>query len=129
MEIKVKNKNIRMFDKEIYEVIAIIMQKKKILYLVQEDGGIPYLYEAKFFDVIDDKIHDYWVFKHYKYNNVIKSKKHMFSIILDMYIGPKELIDNIDFFFDIIDEKENASYILYDTLKLYGKQWQTPPQT
>ena len=137
MEIKIKdvnsfakNNGIIMYDKitEIYEVVAVLTQKKKVYYLIKYDG-IPRLYESKFFDIISEKIPDYWIFKYFKYNNVIKNKKYMFDITVDMYMGPKELIDNDNFFFDIIDEPQEAIYILYDTLKKYGKEWRTPPQT
>ena len=106
----------------------MITQKKKVYYLI-EDCEIPHLYESKFFDIINEEIPSYWIFRYFKYNNVIKNKKYMFNFTLDLYMGPKELIDNTNFFFDVLDEPQDASYVLYDTLKKYGKEWRTPPQT
>lgn len=136
MKIKIKDKNkfikenkILLYNEitEVYEVIAIVIQKKQICYLVQEKNMIT-LYNEKHFEIIDDKIPDYWIFKYFKYKNLLKNQKYMFSIVLDTYIGPEEFITNSNFFFDIYENPEKANQFLYDTLKKHGKEWKTPPQ-
>ena len=59
----------------------------------------------------------------------LKNEKYKFSIIIDAYIGPKELIDDTNFFFDIVEEPSAAIQALYNCLKTYGVEWKTPPQT
>lgn len=109
------------------EVLAIVSQKQRIYYLIYIEG-ITHLLEEKYFEVIDAKIPDYWIFKYFKYNNVLKNNKYIFNIILDMYIGPKELINDKNFFFDVVENTDDTNQFLYDTLKKYGKEWKTPPQ-
>ena len=87
------------------------------------------MFDEHFFEVTDDKIPDFWIFKYFKYNNLVKNQKHLVSLVIDMYIGPKELIEDSDFIFDVLLEPADASRTLYNTLLKYDKEWKTPYQT
>lgn len=112
-----------------HEVIAVIMIKKEVFYLMQDDDKWICLINSDNCDVVDDKICDFWVFRRFKYNNVIKNKKYNFKLIVDMYLGPEELIDNEDFLFDVMNDSEEAEYTLYNCLIAHGYDLHTSPQT
>lgn len=117
-----------------YEVYAIILEKRIFKYLLRIDGDIGF-YDSNLFEVIDDSIPEFWIFKKYKYNNKIQNNRakylyeYMFSIIVDAYFGPKEFIEPNDFLFDVYVSNELSEITLYNTLVKYGRQWRTPPQT
>lgn len=110
-----------------FQVFAILNRKNKIEYLVLDDDVVS-IYDSKHFEIIDDKIPDFWVFKKFQ-NNTIENKKYNFSFRLDTYVGPRELIENQDFLFDIYENLDDALSFLYITLKKYNSEWRTPPQT
>ncbi len=117
-----------------YEVYAMIIEKKVFKYLLRIDGDINF-YDSSQFEVIDDSIPEFWIFKKYKYNNKIQNNRakysyeYMFSIIVDAYFGPRELIEPNDFLFDVYVSNKLSETTLYNTLVKYGRQWRTPPQT
>lgn len=113
---------------DFYEVLAIIAKKKEIKYLVQENG-IPTMYTAKYFEILDDVIPNYWIFQYFKYNNIIKNKKYMFDIGIDMYIGPKDYINDPDFLFNVFEDPKVAGVTLYEVQKKYGNIFHTRQQT
>ncbi len=110
-----------------YEVYAVILEKRNFKYLLRIDGDIGF-YNSDSFEIVDDSIPDFWIFKKYKYNNKIENHRakylyeYMFSIILDAYFGPKELIEPNDFLFDVFVSNELSERTLYNTLAKYGKQ-------
>lgn len=114
----VKKNGFILYDKfpEFYEVLAIIANKKEVKYLVQ-DNGIPVLYNAEYFEIVDDTVPSYWIFRRFKYNNIIKNKKYMFDIGIDMYIGPSDYINDPDFLFEVFENPEEAGLILYEVQK------------
>lgn len=111
-------------EKETYEVLAIIMEKKNISYLVQEDNNFAYIVDSKYFDIIDEILPDYWIIK-----NNFMIKKDYFKKKFKTYLGPKELIYDTDFFFNYYIGNDEADYELYHTLAKYGKEHKSPKQT
>lgn len=127
---KIKRKDKKYFkkmhypEKDIYEVLAIIIDKKETNYVIQEDNNVAYIVNSKGFDIIDEKIPDYWIYK-----SKLKIKKDYFKMKIKLYLGPKELIYDTDFFFNYYVDNDEADYDLYHTLAKYGKENKTPPQT
>lgn len=111
-------------EKDIYEVLAIIIDKRETNYVIQEDNNVAYIVNSKGFDIIDEKIPDYWIYK-----SKLKIKKDYFKMKIKLYLGPKELIYDTDFFFNYYVDNDGADYDLYHTLAKYGKENKTPPQT
>lgn len=131
MKVKLDRKKYSFGDTEIFDVIAIISGKKKVWYLVQDNpiGGMLDLIPSEYFTVVDENIPNNWIFRYYKYNHKVSNKKYICLLIIDMYIGPQELIDDVDFLFEVLDRHDIAIQKYYDYLKKYGKEWRTPPQT
>ena len=100
-----------------YEVLAIIQSRKRKMYLVEDDPSL-YWWDADLFEVIDESIPEDWISVCYKGRfHRLKNANYDFSIPINSYQGPKEFLDNLDFFFDITEEPYEAYWFYCCHLK------------
>jgi hypothetical protein len=104
-----------------YDVYAIVDFGKGPCYLTLDCNKV-WWYEAKFFKIVDEKVPSYWVKIEYKRWYKLKNKDYDFSIPIKLFYGPKELVDDPTFLFDIDENLELAYHFLISFLKKHPNQ-------
>lgn len=94
-----------------YEVIAIRKTGHRWQYLVDFNQCLEW-WDKDLFEVTDDALPKDWVIIQFGRFHKFKNKKYDFNIPTSYYQGPKEFIENEDFFFNII-ENPAIAYAFY----------------
>lgn len=112
------------FDVEIgdnlFEVYCIATHKNHKEYLLRSSDETLMWFESAKFEVIDNSIPPYWIYRKYGYFSNLRNKKYDFDIRLNEYWGPEEFLNNEDFFFDIYEDREKANSYLKEIMKKYN---------
>ena len=101
----------------IFEVVSIARFKNKKYYLLKFDNDNLRWFLSSLFEVKDDSIPQFWIYKKFSWFSDIKNKKYDFSLALKEFWGPDEFISNEDFLFDIYEEPEKAYDFAYKVIK------------
>lgn len=103
----------------IFEVFSIARFKNKKNYLLKIGKGYLDWYRAELFEIKDNLIPDFWIYKKFCWFYTIKNKKYNFSIVLKEFWGPEDFINDDNFLFDIYEEPEKANNFAYKVIKKY----------
>lgn len=90
-----------------YEVYAIRKWYKRMQYLVEDENQL-YWWDTDLFRVVEDSIPENGVSVQYKRFHRFRNKNYDFRIAINFYQGPKEFLENENFFFDIIENRKDA---------------------
>lgn len=104
----------------IFEVYSIGKFKREKSYLLKIGRGHLDWYSIDLFQIKDEIIPDYWIYKKFSWFSNLKNNKYDFSISLKEYWGPEEFIKNEDFLFDIFEDFEKADKFAFEVVKKYG---------
>lgn len=99
-----------------YDIYAIADFGKGSCYLTLDCYKV-WWYETKYFNIVDDRIPSSWVKIEYKKRYKLKNKGYDFTIPIKSYYGPKELIDDPTFLFNIDENLELAYQFLISFLE------------
>lgn len=104
----------------IFNVVTIVVMKGKIYYLLSigEQFWVR-LYSADLFEVVDNSLPSYWKYRYYGFKNKLKNKEYDFDLYVDAIIGPKELVENDKFVFEIYENPRLISEEIYKIIKKY----------
>lgn len=101
-----------------FEVHAIKKSKNGNQYLFVIYNGL-FWWDADLFDIIDNNTPEYWINKSFGRFGKLKNKQYDFSIDISEFTGPKELIENTNFLFDIYEYPSVAFQFFCDVIKKY----------
>lgn len=108
------------FDKNIFEVILIVIVKGEISYLMNiGEQFYPMIHNAELFNIEDNSLPSYWTYRYYGYKNKLKNKEYDFDIFVDALIGPKELVENDSFMFEIYENPRHMAEEIYRIIQKY----------
>lgn len=99
-----------------YQVLAIRTRRRIRQYLVEDNQMITW-WDMDLFEVIDEAVPENWVVIQYKRFHKFKNRKYDFKISTNYYQGPKEFLENEDFFFDIYEHPRIAYEFIYQYMK------------
>lgn len=99
-----------------YEVYAIRKWYKRKQYLVEGWNRLHW-WDTDLFHVVDDSIPEDWVSVQYKRFHRFKNKNYDFRLAISFYQGPKEFLENENFFFDIIENGRDAYEFFYKVIQ------------
>ncbi|MDD2376323.1 MAG: hypothetical protein PHD15_02335 [Clostridia bacterium] len=104
----------------LFDVILIVIIKGEISYLVNigEQFG-PMIHRAELFNVVDNSLPSYWAYRYYGFKNKLKNREYNFDVFIDAIIGPKELVENDKFMFDIYENPRDLSEKIYRIMQKY----------